>query len=47
MIFIARREPWAVESSEPEDRYVLVLEDVDDLFSTILTASNAISTPGS
>ena len=40
MIFMPRREPWAVESSEPEDRYVLVLEDVDDLFSTILTASN-------
>jgi hypothetical protein len=40
MIFAPRRGTSGSQALEPEDRYVLVLEDIDELFATILKASN-------
>ena len=33
MVFMRRRGPRKTRSAEPQDKYVLVLEDVDELFT--------------
>jgi hypothetical protein len=38
MVFIRRRGPRKTRSAEPQDKYVLVLEDVDELFTEMVTA---------
>ena len=38
MVFMRRRGPRKTRSAEPQDKYVLVLEDVDELFTEMVTA---------
>jgi hypothetical protein len=39
MVFMRRRGPRKTRSAEPQDKYVLVLEDIDELFTAMVTAS--------
>jgi hypothetical protein len=39
MVFMVRRGPRKTRSAEPQDKYVLVLEDIDELFTVMVTAS--------
>jgi hypothetical protein len=38
IVFLRRRGPRKTRSVEPQDKYVLVLEDVDELFTEMVTA---------
>jgi len=40
MVFMVRRGPHDTWSDEPQDVYVFVLEDIDELFTEMVTASN-------
>jgi hypothetical protein len=40
MVFMVRRGPRKTKSVEPQDKYVLVLEDIDELFTAMVTASS-------
>jgi hypothetical protein len=39
MVFMRRRGPHETWSAEPQDEYVLVLEDVDELFTAMVAAA--------
>jgi hypothetical protein len=39
MVFMVRRGTRKTRSAEPQDKYVLVLEDIDELFTAMVTAS--------
>jgi len=39
MVFLVRRGPRKTRSAEPQDKYVLVLEDIDELFTAMVAAS--------
>jgi hypothetical protein len=39
MVFMRRRGPRKTRSAEPQDKYVLVLEVIDELFTAMMTAS--------
>jgi hypothetical protein len=39
MVFMPRRGPHDTWSAEPEDKYVLVLEDIDELFTAMVAAT--------
>jgi hypothetical protein len=39
MVFMVRRGPRKTRSAEPQDKYVFVLEDIDELFTVMVTAS--------
>jgi hypothetical protein len=40
MVFMPRRGPHETWSDEPQDEYVLVLEEVDELFTAMVAAAN-------
>jgi hypothetical protein len=40
MVVMIRRGPHHTWSAQPEDVYVFVLEDIDELFTEMVTASN-------
>jgi hypothetical protein len=40
MVFIVRPGPRKTRSAEPQDKYVLVLEDIDELFTVMVAATN-------
>jgi hypothetical protein len=40
MVFMVRRGPHETWSAEPQDEYVFVLQDMDELFTEMVTASN-------
>ncbi len=44
MVFMVRRGPRKTRSAEPQDKYVLVLEDIDELFTVMVAATNLNST---
>jgi hypothetical protein len=39
MVFMMRRGPRETWSAEPQDEYVVVLEDIDELFTAMVTAA--------
>ena len=39
MVFMPRRGPHETRSAEPEDKYVLMLEDIDELFTAMVAAA--------
>jgi hypothetical protein len=40
MVFMMRRGPRETWSAEPQDEYILVLEDIDELFTAMVAAAN-------
>jgi hypothetical protein len=40
MVFMPQRGPHEMWSDEPQDEYVLVLQDVDELFTAMVAAAN-------